>query len=257
MARGIVTIKPASTNSGKIMSTSSSASSSGGSTGSSGTATDPIAGIAALPIGTIVPYTQDTTANLGDVVDFVVADDGSAVDIKVFKAGTYLTGEIHTNVIVNAGDSVLVSAHVDGKIIVNGGMLTLAEGTHVEAKVESAVDGSYIFITGAHIEGRVAVAGASYLDLRSSVVEGAVFSDSNLFASIADTSVKGKIEATKATSLTIKNVVVDGKLISDGGTYTSVKGSTIKGKLEVINVTTCNCSGNTVDGKTITPGCTA
>jgi hypothetical protein len=271
MARGIIAAKPSSgTTAGKIMVTNGAiGTSSGGSvSGGTGDTTDsnggaiegsiggPVTAPAPLPVGASVSYTQTISANLGDIVDFNVGTDGSATGITVYKAGKYITGEFNGNITVNEGDSVFISAHIDGKILVNGGMLTLSDKSHVEGKIESSVDGSYVFLSGTHVEGRVAVAGASYLDIQTSAVEGAVFSDGNLYSAVMNTTVKGKIEATDAKSLIIKNTTVDGKVSSTGGAYTSVTGSIIKGKLEVLNVTKCQCSGNRVDGKTNTPGCT-
>lgn len=101
-----------------------------------------------------------------------------------------------------------------------GGVLVVGQNVHAEGKVESLIDNSFLFIdAGGHIEGKVAVTGASYFIMSGTVVEGKVSSANNIFASVV--------------------------------------GCTIKGSLEVLSAKNCKCSGNSVEGKTNTPGCTA
>ncbi len=264
MARGIIVAKPGSGTAGRIMVTDPS----GGADGTGGTTTTTTTGAdgttstttapppAALSVGKSISFTENCTANLGDVINFNIDANGNGAGISVFKAGRFIGTDTKGNITINAGESVLLAAHLDGKVIINGGMFTVNDGSQVDGKVDASGDGAYVFISGSRFDAKIAVNGASYLGIQNSTVEGAVVSNNNIFAAIINTTINGRINADNAKQLIVQNCKVDGKVSSNGGAYTSVSGCTIGGKLEVVNVTTCACSNNT-SCKTNTPGCTA
>ncbi len=219
MARGIIVAKPAGgTTAGRILitDTSSSATSSTGTATSGTTSATP-----ALTLGSYVSFNEDTTAKVSDIVDFTFDATGAAAKLTLVKSGTIVTGTYTDNIVVAAGQAVLINgaANFDGKITVNGGILIVIENTHAEGKIESASPGSFVMIDGCTIE--------------------------------------GKVEVTGTGTMIIQNTTVEGKISSNGNIYASVTGSTIKGKIEILNATSCFNSGNTIAGESNTPNCKA
>jgi hypothetical protein len=216
MARGIITTKPTgaggtgATTAGKIIVTEGTVASHDG-TG------DATPAALALETGSTISYPSGTTEKEGDLVDFSIdAASGTAKINSVVKTGTLITNSTE-NIIVSAGQSVVIAGTVEGKVTVNGGILAIAEKSKIGGKLESSTAGSYIFANSAIISAKVEIIGASYVSLQGTTIEA--------------------------------------KVTSDGTNYTSVKDCIINGSLDVINSADCKCSGNTVDGKTNTPNC--
>src|SRR5687767_7056272 len=116
MARGIIVAKPnTGMPNGKIALIEGTPSGGGGG-----------AAAGAIEAGTLLNYTETVPSNVGDVVDFVTPDGRIATNIVSGGiTGTVITGP-SGDVTVNAGESAFITgATVDGKIMVNGGYLTI------------------------------------------------------------------------------------------------------------------------------------
>jgi hypothetical protein len=208
-AKGIITTKPGgSTSAGKIVVTDDAS--------ATGVPTK-------TPIGDIIPFREDIAGILeGDLVSFDPVTDATgeiAVGITLVKTGKVITGIHQDNIIVGAGEPVLINggAKIQGKITINGGILVITGNSFIEGKIESNINGSIIVASECSVEGKIEVTGASYLS--------------------------------------IKNSTIDGKIASNGNISATVQNCTVRGKLEVLNATKCKTSGNTVEGQTNTPGC--
>lgn len=210
-ARGIVTKKPGSGNpQGRIVVTSVDA----GATHTAG-------------IGDEIDSGEDTCASglgIGDVVSFDIAPDSTgagevAVNLQLLSSGSVLAGPWRRHLVIEAGESVLVTGSVmlEGKVTVNGGTLIILENASIEGKIDAA-------------NGAVVIVGQGV-------------------------DVGGKIDSDDAAALVLDGTTVDGKISSHGNSFVSITGCTIQGKLDVINATTCRISDNVVTGGTNTPGC--
>jgi hypothetical protein len=182
----------------------------------------PAAGIPPMDAGTNVQFIEVIKANVGDIVDFNVGADGMASNITLIKTGTLISGSYQDNITVAAGESILIgsTANVEGTILLNGGLLTITDSSYVSGKIESSIDGSYMFVDNA-------------------------------------CTIEGKVEMTGASTMSIKNSTIEGKISSMNNTFAAVQGCTVNGKLEVLNAVTCKTFGNTVLGQVNTPGCPA
>jgi hypothetical protein len=220
MAKGIITVKPGSGGAGgtkgRIMVTEGSSGGTGDGTG--GTVSGSISGglsgsgtvVAGTTIapGTYVDFTESTTANVGDVVEFNT-DGTIASGINPKQTGTLYSGTITDNINVGAGESAVVSgANFDGKITVSGGFLVVINATKAEGKIESTTAGSFVFVDGCTHEGKIEVTGAGTLVIQNSTIEGKVSAVGNTFSSVTNCIIKGKLEIANASDcFTCKNTV--------------------------------------------------
>jgi cytoskeletal protein CcmA (bactofilin family) len=208
MARGIVTSKPTGgttgNTAGRIITTDTKSISSSDASG---------AATASYELGSEVEFLKDTTANVGDLVDFSADSSGQVFVNSVVTAGKVINGSTD-NIVVSGAAPILITGTVDGKVTVSGGIAVI-DSAKLSGKLESADGKSYILTVDSTISGKVEITGASYLSLKNSTIEG--------------------------------------KVSSDGSLYTTVRKCEIEGSLEVINTVECHCSDNSVDGKTNTP----
>ena len=171
-------------------------------------------------VGAVLTYSEVNQSALGDIVDFAY-DGKEASHLATAIKGTVITGSYKDNVVVAAGQSVVINAgNLEGKISVNGGFLAVVGSSFLAGKIESATAGSFILVDD-------------------------------------QSTIEGKLDISNTSTLSVKNSTVEGKISSNGNVYASVMNCTIRGKLEVLNAKVCRCSNNTVIGETNTPGCTA
>jgi hypothetical protein len=213
MARGIITAKPSTAvPKGKISVTDGKSSSGGpGSDPSTPGATT----TAVVEVGSEVDYSRATSENVGDVVDFTTDSSGQVVINSIVATGGKVIGNTNEKLTVAAGEVVVVTGTVDGKVTVNGGTIVITSAAKILSKLESTTANSYIIANGTTISAKVEISGASFVSL--------------------------------------KNTKVEGKVTTDGTIYTAVRNCVIEGSLDVTNTSDCHCSGNTVDGNTNTP----
>ncbi len=168
--------------------------------------------------GTVLKFDGDINANDGDVVDFDIDPaTGMPVNINQATPGRVITGSTVEDITVAQGESVLLtSANVEGSFTVSGGYLTVVANSTISGTVVSKAAGSYIYMVGA--------------------------------------SVDGKLESSNGGYLSVVNSNITGKIVSSSNKFVSIQSSTVFGKLEVTNAGTTKCSGNTLNGKPI-PGC--
>lgn len=212
MARGIITKKPGgSTPTGRILVTDPTESADG----------RPVDTLVPVQLGQLVDYTETSTSEEGDVVDFAY-DGKQASNLNTTTKATIISGTYQPDITINKGESVLLNAAtLNGVLItVNGGCLAVINNTVIKGRIVSTVDGSSVAISDG-------------------------------------TQMNGNFEVSGVSSFSLQNSTSQGSILSSGNKYASVIGCTIKGKLEVLNAKVCNCSGNTVTGGTNTPGCPA
>src|SRR5688572_29732976 len=106
MAKGIITVKASSggtgTTQGRVLLTEEAipTGTGSGTIGGDGTTSTTVGttATATLPAGTYATFTETTTANVGDIVDFNVDATGNASGITKASSGTTYTGTITDNI---------------------------------------------------------------------------------------------------------------------------------------------------------------
>ncbi len=204
MARGIVKAPPMggspATTSGKILVTESLA--------------DPVDGTPGMDVGTEISFIDANQSKVGDIVDFSLDSTGNGKINSVVASGTVIPNNFPDNIIVAAGQSVIINGTTafDGKITINGGYLSIVDSAHIEGKIESTNPGSFLLISG----------------------DKTVTHD-------------GAIKFTGG-NLSIKKANISGKFSSSGAKFIIIQGNTFVGKFEVLNATKCKAGQNSING---------
>jgi hypothetical protein len=166
---------------------------------------------AAIDPGTVVQFTENTSAQIGYLVDCTVTNN-IATGIVTQTPGTVLTGPQADSITVASGQVITLKAcTLEGKVTINGGTAILIGGTTIDGKVEAPVAGSVLLVDNQCV-------------------------------------INGKLEVNTASLVSVRNSTIDGKLTTNGTNFTAVTGCTIIGKLEVINSNDCYTANNNVDG---------
>jgi len=133
---------------------------------------------------------------------------------------------------VGPGETGLIDdgATVDENLEVDGGDLTITEGSTITGNVEVINGGTLTIEDGSTVQGNVIVSDAGIL-----VIE--------------DATVDGNINTQNLVSVTITGSTINGNINSDSdGTVIIIDNPSISGNVEIINPTSCTESGNIVTG---------